>query len=456
MTHAATGIVCATDLSPESDAVVRVAAALARRLRVPLDLFHVVHVPPALPLDLFDKTLIGDLRVVAETKIEAQAAELRASGIATTTSVHLGFIDDSIAHHAAKTRAELLVIGTHARGGAARAFMGSVAERTIRGAPCPTLVVPPEPISRLARGKPFSGPLKLTVAIDLSLASDSALSWLQAFGQRLPCDLRLVHLYWPPREHELLGFGPAVAFEDEPEVVEVLSRGLRAHILAELGRDDLPLRVRPFWGDDESPLAWEAEMDDADLLVVGTSRGGSGRGATSPGGASRGRSSTVIAAVRGSRVPVLCIPARPAPARKPALAPIRTVLVTTDFSTLGDAAIPEAYRLLARGGGEVVLASIVEGSAIVDPERQNQTEAALRGLVPPRAGSQAIRTRTFVTGGPSAGEAIVKAIRRFNPDVVVMASHGRSGIARGIHGSVTEHVARRSPKPLLVVPAPAA
>jgi nucleotide-binding universal stress UspA family protein len=439
--QAATGIVCATDLSPESDAVVRVAAALARRLRVPLDLFHVVHVPPALPPDLFDKTLIGDLRLVAETKIEAQAAELRAAGLETTTSVCLGFIDDSIAHHAAKTRAELLVMGTHARGGAARAFMGSVAERTIRGAPCPTLVVPPEPISRLARGKPFSGPLKLTVGVDLSLASDSALSWLQALGQRIPCDLRLVHLYWPPREHELLGFGPAVAFEDEPEVVEVLSRGLRAHLLAELGRDDLPLRVRPFWGDDESPLAWEAEMDDADLLVVGTNRR---------------RSSTAVATVRGSRVPVLCIPAPPAPARTPALAPIRTVLVTTDFSTLGDAAIPEAYRLLARGGGEVVLASVVEGNAIVDPERQNQTETALRGLVPSRVDSQAIRTRTFVTGGPSAGEAIVKAIRRFNPDVVVMASHGRSGIARGIHGSVTEHVARRSPKPLLVVPAPAA
>jgi nucleotide-binding universal stress UspA family protein len=124
---AAGGIVCATDLSPESDAVVRIAAALARRLRVRLDLFHVVHVPPALPPDLFDKTLIGDLRVVAETKIEALAAELRAAGIETTTSVRLGFIDDSIAHHAAKTRAELLVIGTHARGGAARAFMGSVA-----------------------------------------------------------------------------------------------------------------------------------------------------------------------------------------------------------------------------------------------------------------------------------------------------------------------------------------
>ena len=210
------------------------------------------------PPEMFDKSLIADLRVVAETRIEAKAAELRAAGVETITSVRLGFIDDSIAHHAGKTNAELLVMGTHARSAAARLFLGSVAERTIRSAPRPTLVVPPNPLSRLARGKPFSGPLRVTAGIDLSLASDSALAWLKAFGLRFPCDLRFVHLYWPPREHELLGFGPSVAFEDEPEVVEVLSRGLRAHLLAELGRDDLPLRVRQIWGDEQNPLAWEA------------------------------------------------------------------------------------------------------------------------------------------------------------------------------------------------------
>jgi len=439
---AATGIVCATDLSPEADAVVRVAAALARRLRARLDLFHVVHVPPALPPDLFDKTLIGDLRVVAETKLAAQAAELCAAGVETTTSLRLGFIDDAIAHHASATKAELLVIGTHARTSAARVFLGSVAERTIRSTPCPTLVVPPDPLTRLVRGKPFSGPLKLTAGVDLSTASDSALAWLRTLEARVPYELRLVHLYWPPREHELLGLGPPVAFEDEPEVVEVLSRGLRAHLLAELGRDDLPLRVRPFWGDEENPLAWEAETDDADILVVGTSQG---------------RASMAVAAVRGSRVPVLCIPARPREPRAPsALPPLRTVLVTTDFSKLGDAAIPEAYRLLARGGGDVVLATVVEGAPIVEPAEQSALETRLRALVPARVDSQAIRTRTFVTGGAAAGEALVKAIRRFNPDVVVMASHGRSGLARGLHGSVTEYVARRSTKPLLVVPSPAA
>jgi nucleotide-binding universal stress UspA family protein len=264
---------------------------------------------------------------------------------------------------------------------------------------------------------------------------------LRAFERRQACDLRLVHLYWPPREHELLGLGPPVAFEDEPEVVEVLSRGLRAHILAEMGRDDLPLRVRPFWDEEANPLAWEAETDDADILVVGTGQG---------------RASMALAAVRGSRVPVLCVPARPRAAAKTTstLTPIRTVLVTTDFSRLGDAAIPEAYRLIARGGGDVVLGTVVEGAPTIESAEQAEIEARLRALVPPRVDRHAIRTRTFVTGHATAGEAIVKAIRRFNPDVVVMASHGRSGVARSVHGSVTEYVARRSPKPLLVVPAP--
>jgi nucleotide-binding universal stress UspA family protein len=268
--------------------------------------------------------------------------------------------------------------------------------------------------------------------VDLSPSSDSALAWLRGFGERLLCEPRFVHVYWPPREHELLGFGPTVAAEDEPAVVEVLTRGLRAHLQSELGRESVPLRLHPLWGDEENPLAWEAETDDADLLVIG---------------AGRGRSSTAVGTVRGSRAPP-----------RLSLPPVRTVLVTTDFSPLGDAAIAEAYRLLGRGGGEVVLTNVVEEESIVDSARQADLEAHLRALVPPRVDSQAIRTRTFVTGaaGTSAGEAILKAIRRFNPDVVVMASHGRSGVTRALHGSVTEHVARRSRKPLLVVPAPPA
>ena len=103
-------------------------------------------------------------------------------------------------------------------------------------------------------------------------------------------------------------------------------------------------------------------------------------------------------------------------------------MVTTDFSPLASAAIPEAYRLLLRGGGEVVLVHVAAPTPLgLDPDRQNDLETTLLGLVPPGVENHAIRTRTFVTTDPSPGEAVVKAIRRFAPDLVVMSSHGRSG-----------------------------
>jgi len=254
----------------------------------------------------------------------------------------------------------------------------------------------------------------------------------------VPCDIHLVHLYSPVREHERLGLDPPVAFEVDPEVVEILSRELRGHVQRALGRTDLPLRIRPSWRSEDDPLAWEAESEDADLLVVGTRQG---------------RTSHALATVRGARVPVACVP-RPLVAEQPLpLSPIRSVLVTTDFSPLGNAAVAQAYRLLARGGGDVTLAYVDAGNALtLDPDRSNELETTLLGIVPPSVNAHAIHTRTFVTADPSPGEAIVKAIRRLAPDVVVMASHGRSGIGRALHGSVTEHVVRHSPKPVLVVP----
>jgi nucleotide-binding universal stress UspA family protein len=47
----------------------------------------------------------------------------------------------SIVNYAQETRADLIVMGTHGRGAMAHLLMGSVAERVVRLAPCPVLVV---------------------------------------------------------------------------------------------------------------------------------------------------------------------------------------------------------------------------------------------------------------------------------------------------------------------------
>ena len=47
----------------------------------------------------------------------------------------------------------------------------------------------------------------------------------------------------------------------------MLTRELRSHVNANLGRTDVPLRVCRFWGIEDDQLTWEAENDGADLLV---------------------------------------------------------------------------------------------------------------------------------------------------------------------------------------------
>jgi nucleotide-binding universal stress UspA family protein len=59
--------------------------------------------------------------------------------------VRVGEPAREIVREAAEWGAELLVMGTHARSGAARLLLGSVAETVLRGAPCSVLVVPPAP-----------------------------------------------------------------------------------------------------------------------------------------------------------------------------------------------------------------------------------------------------------------------------------------------------------------------
>jgi nucleotide-binding universal stress UspA family protein len=426
-------IVCATDLSAESTAVVSKAAEMSKLLGLPLQLFHVFDLP--FSPEVLDE-ISDNLRRGAEAKIASQAEPLRARAVAVRTCVQLGVKDD-IVRHARAVDAQLLVLGTHARKGTARFFLGSVAEHAIRTSPCPVLVIPPATQAHPAKTRP-DAPLEIVVGIDFSPASDAALAWLRSLLEHVSCNVRLVHLYSPAREHERLGFAPPMPFEINSEVVTTLARDLRAHVHAQAGTD-FALHVRPSWGGEEDPLAWEAETDGADLLLIGTSQT---------------RRSTALATVRGAHLPVLCVPNHHSDAKPEPVAPVRTVLALTDFSPAGNAAIPQAYRLLMASGGDVVLAHVARPDGLgLAPTREEEIENCLLALVPEDIDRAGIRTRTFVTADIVPSEAILKAIRRFAPDLVVMASRGGTAAAHpGGRGMTTEDLVWNSPKPVVVVP----
>lgn len=429
-------IVCATDFSEHATAVIATAARFSKLFGLPLELFHLFDAPPTFSPDVLDQAAVDQLRRSAEQAITTQAEALRTRGIEMRTSVQYGEPND-IARHARSVGASLLVVGTRGRRGAAHLFVGSVAEHAIRSTLCPIVVVPSTAAGRLTEVGAGTE-LKVVVGIDFSPASDAALAWLRQLRDRTPCQVHLVHLYSPTREHARLGFDPPAPFETNAEVVDVLARDLRVHVHAQVGTD-FALRIRPNWGGEDDPIAWEAETDGADLLVIGTSQT---------------RHSTSLATVRGSHLPVVCVPATSAVLETEPSGPVQTVLAVTDFSPSGNVAVAQAYRMIA-GTGDVVLAHVAKpGPFGLDPSRQEEIETCLLGLVPPDVHRRGIRTRTFVAVDAVPSEAIIKAIRRFAPDLVVMAGQGETASRRADYGRTAEDVVSRSPKPVLVVPVP--
>jgi nucleotide-binding universal stress UspA family protein len=80
-------------------------------------------------------------RQFAERRLAALASRVRKAGVRVTTRLLEGPPWQAITRAAKANRAGLIVMGTHGRGGLAKMFLGSVAERVIATAPCAVLTV---------------------------------------------------------------------------------------------------------------------------------------------------------------------------------------------------------------------------------------------------------------------------------------------------------------------------
>jgi nucleotide-binding universal stress UspA family protein len=149
---------------------------------------------------------------------------------------------------------------------------------------------------------------------------------------------------------------------------------------------------------------------------------------------------------------------------------IRKVMVTTDFSDLGNGAIPHAYSLLADREGTVILCHILEpptlpnplyahyspGGAFSSEDRERLRQSllqALEQLVPSEVRKSrrvVTEVRVVETQAPVA-EAICQEAKVLGVDIIVIASHGHSGLARVFLGSVAERVLRLADRPILIV-----
>lgn len=138
--------------------------------------------------------------------------------------------------------------------------------------------------------------------------------------------------------------------------------------------------------------------------------------------------------------------------------PVKRILVPTDFSDCSRAAFAPARELGERMGAELILLNVIDRTHGHD-FAYGVSDDALRGLRHERlegleriAGEAfpGLRVRWIVTIG-GAPEKIVAHARREKADLVVLSTHGWTGLRRWLLGSVAERVVRTSPCPVLTV-----
>ena len=136
----------------------------------------------------------------------------------------------------------------------------------------------------------------------------------------------------------------------------------------------------------------------------------------------------------------------------------RLLLLPTDGSPTAETAARFAEDI-ARAEQDTILVLGVAERAVYDHLEDEAVTAALREYMTTAVTEEAARVRAsgveaeeLVVDAESVHEAILDVARSRGVDVIVMGTHGRTGLARTIIGSVADRVVRHSAVPVVLVP----
>jgi len=138
---------------------------------------------------------------------------------------------------------------------------------------------------------------------------------------------------------------------------------------------------------------------------------------------------------------------------------IRSILYATDFSAQSEAAYPLAVALARDYGARLIIAHVTPTPeaaymtgqlAMFNPEGIAAIDNCLQEFDPKDPN---IEVEFMVVEGDAANE-IVGMARTLSCDLIVIGTHGRSGVTRLVAGSVAEQVMRQAPCPVLTVRCP--
>jgi universal stress protein A len=151
------------------------------------------------------------------------------------------------------------------------------------------------------------------------------------------------------------------------------------------------------------------------------------------------------------------------PIKRRRTASVRRILHPTDFSTASGPAFAKALALARDNGAELLIVTVLDALPPLASEMYVSSQTYDRIAAEGRAAAQrrldrhvararnaGVRVRSRVLEG-STHEQIVKTAKRERSDLIVMGTHGRTGLTKLLIGSVAGRVISMAPCPVVTV-----
>jgi nucleotide-binding universal stress UspA family protein len=291
---------------------------------------------------------------------------------------------------------------------------------------------------------------RVLAAVDFSGSSRTALAFAIPLLAKWHAELHLVHVF--PVDYPLSSLTALPIVVPEIEI----ERRVHAQLKDVAARHDVAVRHENIHAVRGTPfreicrLATELKID----LIVTATRGQAGLKHLALG-------STAERVVRHASCPVLVIPHL----ERPSLhhSSFKKILAPVDFSDCAEAGLVGAKAIARQFGAEIVLLYSVDLHYY-----STNSEFVLYDLPPllkaaEKAGTEKLEelaevasddgiATEMILGNGHAGEQICQQAKSHNCDLIVIATHGRTGLSHVLLGSITEYVVRHAPCPVMVIP----
>ncbi len=269
-------VLVATDFSATSERALAYSLPIVRRYRSKLSIVH------AIPLEVRETITWDPLpreldrqRLDAEEEMGRLAEEARIKDINPHIFLTQGPAWDVISSIIQRENTDLLVLGSHGRGGLKKLALGSVAEEVLRLAPCPVLTIGPNVPPVNAGRAEFK---TILFATDFGPAADKAFPYALSLAEDCQAKLVLVHMVLPIPVSDMGpgAYCPGVYAAEELTEWQATAKEESVRRLRELVPSGTKLTRQPAYvvrtGFLPEAVLATAAAHDADLIVMGANR----------------------------------------------------------------------------------------------------------------------------------------------------------------------------------------